>query len=118
MVLRYTKSMKFEESLMLYRELGGLVIKGFVGCGPREARTLDLLAASLLDNVFSNARGEINETALGFAMRYTTEISVSLVKPPAPTIAFEAVKKYLESKAVIWDWDEDVESIGAELGDF
>ena len=36
MVLRYTKSMKFEESLRLYREMGGLVIKGFVGCGPEK----------------------------------------------------------------------------------
>jgi len=49
---------------------------------------------------------------LDFAVRYTTGSAASAVNPPDPSIAFQAVKKYLEQKAGIWDWDEDVEFIG------
>ena len=62
--------------------------------------------------VFSTAEGKVNETALDFAMRYTTGSAASAVNPPNPSIAFQAVKKHLEQKAGIWDWDEDVEFIG------
>jgi len=62
--------------------------------------------------VFSTAEGKVDETALGFAMRYTTGSGASSVKPPDPGVAFLAVKKHLEQKAGIWDWDEDVEFIG------
>jgi len=62
--------------------------------------------------VFSTAEGKVNETALDFAMRYTTGSAASAVNPPDPSIAFQAVKKHLEQKAGIWDWDEDVEFIG------
>ena len=62
--------------------------------------------------VFSTAEGKVDETALGFAMRYTTGSAASAVNPPDPSIAFQAVKKHLEQKAGIWDWDEDVEFIG------
>jgi hypothetical protein len=61
---------------------------------------------------FSTAEGEVNETALDFAMRYTTDSAASVVNPPDPGRAFQAVKKYLEQKASIWDWDEDAEFIG------
>lgn len=62
--------------------------------------------------VFSTAEGKVDETALGFAMGYTTNPGASSVDPPDPDIAFKAAKKYLEQKAGIWDWDEDVEFIG------
>jgi ERCC4-related helicase/HKD family nuclease len=62
--------------------------------------------------VFSTADGKINEIALDFAMRHATSSTTPAENPPDPTMAFEAVKKYLEPKASIWDWDEDVEFIG------
>ena len=61
---------------------------------------------------FSTAEGEVNETALDFAMCYTTDSAAYAVNPPDPGRAFQAVKKHLEQKAGIWDWDEDVEFIG------
>jgi hypothetical protein len=45
-------------------------------------------------------------------MRYTTGSGASTVNPPDLNIAVNAVKKHLEQKASIWDWDEDVEFIG------
>ncbi|MFC1903116.1 hypothetical protein ACFLX4_03510, partial [Chloroflexota bacterium] len=65
-----------------------------------------------LASVFSTAEGKVEETALDFAVRYTTGSGASAVNPPDPSVAFQAVKKHLEQKAGIWDWDEDVEFIG------
>jgi len=62
--------------------------------------------------VFSTAKGKIDETAVDFAMRYTAGSASSAVNPPDPSTAFQAVKKHLEQKASIWDWDEDIEFIG------
>ena len=62
--------------------------------------------------VFSSAEGKVNETALDSAMRYTASSATSTVIPPDPSKAFQAVKKHLEEKASIWDWDEDIEFIG------
>jgi len=61
---------------------------------------------------FSTPEGKVDEAALGFAMRYTTGPAVSAARPPDPSEAFRAVKKYLEEKTAVWDWDEDVEFIG------
>jgi len=62
--------------------------------------------------VFSTTEGKVDEAALGFAMRYTTGSGASAANPPDPGVAFKAVRKHLEQKAGIWDWDEDVEFIG------
>lgn len=43
--------------------------------------------------VFSTAEGKVNETALDFAMRYTTDSAASAVNPPDPSRAFQAVQE-------------------------
>ena len=63
--------------------------------------------------VFVTAEGEINESAANLAVNEITldSYKTSGARPDSNT-AFQAVKRYLEQKASIWDWEEDVQFIG------
>jgi SNF2 family DNA or RNA helicase len=63
--------------------------------------------------VFANAEGKIDETAVNLAVnQIAIDPPKTSVVPPNPDTAFQAAKRYLEQKAGLWDWADDVEFIG------
>lgn len=63
--------------------------------------------------VFATVEGKIDETTVNGAVnKFAVDIPSLVIAPPDPSAAFQAAKKYLEQKAGLWDWEEDVEFIG------
>jgi len=69
--------------------------------------------------VFVDAAGKVDEVLLSPAV---TESAVENAKasapPPDPAKPFEIARKWLEEKAGVWDWDDDVEFIGTSWVQF
>jgi hypothetical protein len=61
--------------------------------------------------VFVDAKGKVDEKPLAYALKPGARASGS-INAPDPTTAFQTAKKYVEQKASIWDWDEDIEFVG------
>jgi ERCC4-related helicase len=63
--------------------------------------------------VFINKEGDADEEAAGAAVNQKSEEG-NWTKPiPEPGEFFQTAKAYLMERAVLWDWEEDVEFIGA-----
>jgi ERCC4-related helicase len=63
--------------------------------------------------VFVDTEGKVNEKAMIAALAGSTieDIETS-IQPPEPVKSYEIAKKWLEQKAAIWDWVDDVEFVG------
>lgn len=61
--------------------------------------------------VFVDAKDKVAEKPLAHALKPGASAGTS-INPPDPMKGFQTAKKYVEQKASIWDWDEDVEFVG------
>ncbi|MGA2159999.1 MAG: helicase-related protein [Dehalococcoidia bacterium] len=61
--------------------------------------------------VFVDESNKVDEKLLPFALKSGAGSDTS-INPPDPTAAFSTAKKYVEQKASIWDWDENIEFVG------
>ena len=72
-----------------------------------------------LDGALVRKDGQIDEEAVGAAV---SEQSQSDPRPaadiPPPVPAFQAARQYLEQKAELWDWDDDIEFLGLSWVEF
>lgn len=69
--------------------------------------------------VFVDAAGKIDEALVGPAVTESAaEDAKASAPPPDPSKPFETARKWLEEKAGVWDWEDDVEFIGASWVEF
>jgi superfamily II DNA or RNA helicase len=67
--------------------------------------------------VFVRADGQVDEEAVTLAVQGCSGEAAS-AEVPNPEPAFRVAKQYLEQKANLWDWDEDVEFLGLSWVEF
>ncbi len=64
--------------------------------------------------IFVSKEGQIDESALSVAVtEEAVDSSSPQICPPDPAEAFETAKRHLEGKINLWDWDDEVEILGA-----
>ncbi|HEV2708055.1 MAG TPA: helicase-related protein [Pyrinomonadaceae bacterium] len=70
--------------------------------------------------VFVTAEGHINNEALALAMTQDSleEPIAEITVVPDTTLAFRAAKDYIEQKASLWEWTDDVEFLGLSWVEF
>ena len=69
--------------------------------------------------VFVDTAGKVDEKLLVLAVTESAiQDAKAAVQPPDPGKAFEIARKWLEEKAGVWDWDDDVEFIGTSWVEF